>query len=245
MKHWAAILLLLVPALIAPSARAQDPAATKPAEQAAGTEPYQTLYLTNVSQQSDAADVLTAMRNSLPRAKIYYVASQNAISIRAAAEDIQLAQKILADLDRSKKVYRLTFTIDESDGGKRTGSQQVALIVIPGGKSVLKQGSRVPIVTGTVENGTPHSQVQYIDLGLTIEASLEGTADGLRLRAKVEQSKAAEEKSGLGAQDPVILQTMLDGVTTLAQGKLLVLGSLDMPGSTRRQEIEVMSEVVQ
>ena len=120
------------------------------------------------------------------------------------------------------------------------------MIVAAGGKTVVKQGNRVPLVTGSSNAGSsaPNSQVQYVDVGLNIEASLEGNSDGLRLHSKVEQSSLAEEKSGFGAQDPVIRQTMLEGMSTLAQGKPMVLGSLDIPGSTRHEEIEVVSELV-
>jgi hypothetical protein len=87
--------------------------------------------------------------------------------------------------------------------------------------------------------------VQYLDVGLNIDATLDAYSDGLRLHTKVEQSSVvADEKSGMGTQDPVVRQTTLEGVSTLVQGKPVVLGALDMPGSTRRQEIEVISELV-
>ena len=207
---------------------------------------YQTFYLNNVTQQNDANDIQTDLRNMLPKAKIYYAPSQGALSIRATPEDMQLAQKMIADIDRPKKTYRLTYTITETDDGKKVGVQHFTLDVVAGGKATLKEGSRVPIVTGTVESGnsTPNTQVQYIDLGLNVEASLDGFADGLRLRTRVEQSKLADEKSSMGAQDPVIRQTTLEGTSMLAQGKTFSVGSLDIPGSTRRQEIEVVSELV-
>jgi len=66
----------------------------------------------------------------------------------------------------------------------------------------------------------------------------------LRLHTKVEQSKVADEKSTVGIQDPVIRQTTLDATSTLAPGKPVVLGTIDVPGSTRKQEIEVVSELV-
>ena len=66
----------------------------------------------------------------------------------------------------------------------------------------------------------------------------------MRLRTKVVQSSIAEDKSGVGTRDPVIRQTTLEGTSTLVQGKPLVLGSLDIPGSTRHQEVEVLSELV-
>jgi hypothetical protein len=81
-------------------------------------------------------------------------------------------------------------------------------------------------------------------VGQEIEASLDGYLDGVRLRTKVVQSGIVEDKPGIGTQAPVIRQTTLEGTSTLVQGKPLVLGSLDVPGSTRHQEVEVVSELV-
>ena len=228
-------------------------AQTLPAESHTETAPaaeemtYSTLYLTNVTQQNDAADVVTDLRNMLPRAKIYYVPAQNAVSVRGSADDLALAKRIIGDLDRARKVYRLVYTITEIENGKRIGVQSYALVVVPGGKTNLKEGSRVPVLVGvTNETGSAGAgaQVQYIDVGLNIEASLDGYSEGVRLRTKVEQSSLAEARSSIAAQDPVIRQTLLEGTTTLVQGKPLVLGSLDIPDSTRRQEVQVVSEIV-
>ena len=92
-------------------------------------------------------------------------------------------------------------------------------------------------------SSTP-SEVTYLDVGQEIDASLDGYLDGVRLRTKVVQSSIAEDKSLVGTQTPVIRQTTLEGTSTLVQGKPLVLGSLDVPGSTRHQEVEVVSELV-
>ncbi len=63
----------------------------------------QTFYLTNASQQNDANEVLTAIRNLLdPSTKIYLVPSQNAIVMRATPDQLLLAQKLLNDLDRAR-----------------------------------------------------------------------------------------------------------------------------------------------
>ena len=63
----------------------------------------QTFYLTNASQQSDANEIVTALRNLLPQDdKVYLIASQNAIVMRAPPEHLVLAQKLLNDLDRTK-----------------------------------------------------------------------------------------------------------------------------------------------
>ena len=205
---------------------------------------YQTFYLTNLTQQSDANEVVSDVRNMLPNAKLYYVPSQSAFSIKGSAEDMALAQKILADLDKTKKIYRLTYTMTERDGGKTIGVQHFSIIVASGSRTDFKQGSRVPISVATNAAPGSNAEITYIDIGQEIEASLDGYLDGVRLRTKVVQSSVAEDKSGVGTQDPVIRQTTLEGTSTLVQGKPLVLGSLDIPGSTRHQEVEVVSELV-
>ena len=63
----------------------------------------QTFYLTNASQQNDANEVLIALRNLLDqRAKLYLVASQNALVVKASPDELVLAEKIINDLDRTK-----------------------------------------------------------------------------------------------------------------------------------------------
>jgi type II secretory pathway component GspD/PulD (secretin) len=246
---WLPIAFTLMLTLCARSAAAQTQAASdaKPAEPTPDQGTYQTFYLTSVTQQRDANDAVTDLRNMLPRARIYLVDSQNAISMRGSAEDIQAAQKILSDIDRPRKTYRVTYSIIESEGGKNTGTQKIALIVADlGEKTTFKQGSKVPIVTGTTTagGGGSTSEVQYLDVGLNIEASLEGSPDGVRLRSRVTQSGLAEGASGAGVGDPSIHQTVLEGMSILAPGKPLVLGSLDIPGGTRHEEVEVVSELV-
>jgi type II secretory pathway component GspD/PulD (secretin) len=239
--------LALALALLVPTAGAQtQPASSTPPPPKPDADTYQTLYLTNLSSQRDLNDILTALRNMLPRAKVYGVTTQNVISMRATPEDMQLAQKLLADLDRVKKLYRLTYTITETDGGKRVETQRFVLMVASGANTDFKQGNRVPLLTGKADAGDSkkESQVQYVDVGLHIEASLDSYLDGVRLHSKIEQSSLAEEKAGTGTQDPVIRQSALEETATLVPGKPLVLGSLDIPGTTRHQEIEVVSELV-
>ena len=64
----------------------------------------QTFYLTNVSQQNDANEIMVALRNLLDPAstKIYLVNSQNAIVVRATPSELILAEKLINDLDRTR-----------------------------------------------------------------------------------------------------------------------------------------------
>ena len=240
----------------APAKPASDAAASKPAPESPcarpNTElcPERTIYLNNVSQQSDANEDITMLRNMLPpNDKIYLVANQNAVFVRATPEDLAFAQKLLSDLDRPKKNYRLTYTVSEKDGGKLVRTEHYAMVVTSGQTTTLKQGSKVPLATGSYSAGasdkTPagvQTQMTYIDVGMNFDATLFGMGDNAMLKSSVEQSSIAPETSGVGPQDPIVRQTSLKGVALLAPGKPQVLGSLDIPGSTTHLDIEVLMQ---
>jgi general secretion pathway protein D len=62
----------------------------------------QTFYLSNAWQANDLTDVQTAIRNVLPNAKVYAVASQNAIVMRGTPDELLLAEKLINDLDKAR-----------------------------------------------------------------------------------------------------------------------------------------------
>ena len=229
----------------APRAIAQDqPAAAKPA---APSEPqqYRTFNLANAAQDAEN-DTVTDLRNMLPRARIYRVGSQNAISILGTADELQLAQRIIADIDHPSKTYRLTFTLNQSASANPAGSQRIAMVVEVGGKSEVKLGSKVPIMTGSFDDQTSkaNTQFQYIDTGLSIDAWLESSGEGLHLHTKVAQSSVSDEKSNVGIQDPAIRQAVFEGSSTLVEGRPQMLGTLDSPNGAGKIEIQVVAEPV-
>jgi type II secretory pathway component GspD/PulD (secretin) len=204
--------------------------------------------LTNVSQQNDANEILIAVRNMLDRYdRMYLIGSENAIIIDAPPEQQALAQKIIDELDRPKKAYRLTFTLADSDAGKRIGVQHFSIVVVAGQRTVLKQGSKVPVMTGSYEakTDTQQTQFQYLDIGMNFDATLEPTPGGLYLKSKIEQSSIADEHmSGPLAPEPIVRQTSLEGISALTMGKPITLGSVDVAGTTRHVDIEVVAEPI-
>jgi type II secretory pathway component GspD/PulD (secretin) len=234
---------------------ASDAAAAKPAPEATAakpnyeTFPERTFYLNNVVQQSDANEIVTALRNMLPsNDRIYMVANQNAIIVRAPSDDMALAQKLLNELDRPKKNYRLTYTVTELDGSKQIGTQHFAMVAVSGQETVLKQGSKIPVATGSYSAGgtTPagvQTQFTYIDVGMNFDATLTEMGNNAMLKSAVEQSSVAPKTSDIaGVQEPIVRQSSLKGESLLAPGKPLALGSMDIPGSTSRLQIEVLME---
>jgi type II secretory pathway component GspD/PulD (secretin) len=202
------------------------------------------LYLSSASQANEGNEILTAARNMLfPCSKLFFVPSRNAIVLQATAEQVALAEKIIGQLDRPKKSYRLTYTITEMDGTKRVGSQKFAMVVADGQRTQMKEGSKVPIATGS--SSAAQTQFTYVDVGMNFDVTASEMGNGAMLKTHVEQSSVAEEKAIAEVQEPIIRQASLEGTSFVVPGKALLLGSMDIPGSTRHLEVEVTMEVVQ
>ena len=147
------------------------------------------------------------------------------------------------------RAYRLLWTIEESDGGKHVNTQHFEMVVTTGGRTTTKLGSKVPVVTGSYSGNSSagvQTQFQYLDVGLNLDASLDETPTGLRLRSKVEQSSVADDKAtlngGVEFHEPIIRQAVMEGTSLLTLGKSITLGSLDVPGSTHHIDISVTLE---
>ena len=212
----------------------------------ARSESYHVLYLNGIVSQRDATEIETDLRNLLGRARIYYVPSRNAISMMSTQHDFEIAQKIVAEMSRGPRVFRLTYTFTHFGGGKSAGHRSVSVVVASGEHASIKHGERVPLEMGrdSQEPNGPSQQVQYIDVGLNLNASLRGPADDLVLQTKVVESAVVPGKSEAGAPDPVIRQTVLDSTSIVPVGKPLVLGSIEVPGANKQEQVEVTAEAV-
>ena len=211
------------------------------------TQRMQTIYLANVSSANEANEIITGIRvTEDPTFRIYLDPTLNAVIVRGTPGQIAEAEKIIADLDKPKKSYRVTYTVTDSDGGKRIGVQHFNVVATSGGRTVLKQGSKVPILTGSYaqEKNSQETQYTYLDIGLNFDITVEDIGTGVRLKSKVEQSSILESKTLAGIEDPIIRQTVIESTSMTPLGKPQVLGSLDVPGSTRHLDVEVMVDLV-
>lgn len=232
--------------VVGASGRAHAAAAPEAAK-GAEVESYHVLQLNNATSQSDAIDIVTDLRNMLPRARVFYVNSRDAITMMGTEQDYEVAQRIVGDLSRGPRVFRLTYAFTDLRVGQAPEHHSAAVIVNCGSRAMLKQGERVPVVTGgNVTSGHDAAQqVQYLDVGLNINADLSGTADNLRLQTRITHSAIVQGKSDAGAMDPVLRQTVLDDVATVPVGKAVKLGSFAIPGTSEQEQVEVTAEPVQ
>jgi hypothetical protein len=212
-----------------------------------------TIFLRNVEQQNDANEILVALRNlSDPSIKIYLTSSHNAISISSYPEELNRIEAIIKTLDIPHPTYRLTYTLTDFDGDKRVGTQHDTIVLVSGQRMTFKQGSKIPVATGSYNNGATagsaagaQTQFTYLDVGMNVDATLTEVAGGGILRTKIEQSSVGPEPAVIaGVAEPIIRQTVLEGTPTLVSGKPLTLGSIDIVGSTHRLEITVLLEPI-
>ena len=111
----------------------------------------QTFYLTNASQQSDANEIVTALRNLLPADdKIYLIQSQNAVIMRAPPEHLVLAEKLLNDLDRTKAEVVVDVAILEVNRDKMRNLG----ISLPQSFGITPQANNSTTATATATTGS-------------------------------------------------------------------------------------------
>ncbi len=218
---------------------------TCPLNSSAEQTPTQVFHLINAAQRNEAVDIVTALRNVIcPSDRIYLLETTYDVVAAAPPDQLALIGKLIKELDTTKQTYRLIYTLTESDNGKRIGIQHFSMVVVTGQQVTLKQGDKVPVITGSYDKNTASQQTQftYLDIGMSFDSTLDRFADGLRLRSVVLQSSLADAQTNSPGLDPIVRQVELKGTSVITPGKPQMLGSIDIAGSTRHVDVEVVAE---
>jgi type II secretory pathway component GspD/PulD (secretin) len=209
-----------------------------------------TIYLHNITGEEDASQIATAIRNSSDSSvRVYLLGTQNAIAVETYPAEFARIEALVRSLDRPRKAYRLTYTITELDSGKTIGTEHLSMVVVNGQHTSVKEGDKVPVATGSYSEGnaTPNgvqTQFTYLDVGMNFDATLNEVEGGAVLKSKVEQSSLGQPSTIAGVQEPVVRQTVLEGISVLTLGKPVMLGSIDVPTTTHRFDIAVVLEQI-
>lgn len=207
--------------------------------------PVHNYPLNYATSQAEQNEILTAIRNVVsPSVRIFLVPSGNQIVVAASPEQNEVIAQVLHMLDAPKPQYRLTYTFIETDNGKRIGQQQYTMVLVPGQRVVLKEGDRIPVVTGSGAEPVT-KQLTYLDVGFNFQSTVTPYGvDGVRLQSRVERSAIAQEKNSVLAEDPVIRQSTVESVADLSLGRPQHLGNIDVIASTRQLQIDAVVEIV-
>lgn len=201
--------------------------------------PAQVFSINSITDRNDIYNNMeNGLRNALHRNDDISAAYSSStghytVTVRGTPDDLAVAQKLIADLDRPKRNYRLTYTVTELDGGRQIGTQHYAMIMTSGQETSLNLENKLPI------NNT------YISIGMNFDATLTEMGENAMLKSSVQDSSVAPQKpDATGTQQPIIRQATLKGESLLAPSKPMMLGSVDIPGSTSHLQIEVVMEEV-
>lgn len=146
----------------------------------------------------------------------------------------------------SVQPYRLDFSLNELDGGKKTNTRHYSMDLTGGSGNEIKIGTRVPVQTGVSQPGAAGSAVntqwQYMDVGTTIWAYLrDSNSDSGEWQLEV-RSEVSDIDKGRGSDfAPIVRQMKFNGTTLLITGRPLVIATMDDPNSNRQFQLEVLA----
>jgi len=134
---------------------------------------------------------------------------------------------------RPVEAYRLDFSINELEDGKRINTRQYSMNLTGDDPNEIKIGTRVPVED-------KQGVVQYIDVGTNIWSKLKMRNTQLDLSVRIDISNFAIPEQAQGQNGhPVIRQLKISAGTLALLGKPMVIGIVDDPNSKRQFQVEV------
>jgi hypothetical protein len=139
---------------------------------------------------------------------------------------------------KQKSAYRLDFSLNELDDGKKLNTRQYSLSLIPsdvnGALNQLKIGTRVPV---ELKQG----EMEYLDIGTSIYARMIDKGDFFQLEVTADLSNFASPQPDKGTAAPLIRQLRINANTIIIPGKTTSLGSVEDPNSKRQFQLDVVA----
>jgi hypothetical protein len=160
-----------------------------------------------------------------------------AAGIRAASA--QAAPNPTAEAVEPGHAYRIDFTLNEIEDGKKINSRQYSMNLNAGDQSEIKIGTRVPVEVKDRE-------IQYLDVGTNIWCRMRDRKDvtwlgnDVLLNVRSEVSSIVPPEPGQGERSmPPLRQLRIEASTIAVVGKPMVVGVVDDPNSKRQFQLEV------
>ena len=141
-------------------------------------------------------------------------------------------------------VYKLDYVVSELDAGKKTDTKEYTLLLDGDRTGRLRVGTRIPVAMSG-----PNPQYQYMDLGVTIEAtgrpgSLTDNTLGLRTRVEVSSiampATESAKATAIGSPtQPIVRNFTGESDVTVPFNKPTTLFTLDEPNSKRSFQVQL------
>jgi len=155
----------------------------------------------------------------------------------ASAQDSPPAKPV-PEASEPGHAYRLDFTVNETEDGKKVNSRQYSMNLNAGDQSELKIGTRVPV---EIKN----SEIQYMDVGTNIWCRMRDRKDltwlgnDVLMNVRSEISNFAVPDQTTQSMRPIVRQMKIEASTIATIGKPMVVGVVDDPNSKRQFQLEV------
>jgi len=171
------------------------------------------------------------------------LAATLALTLLAGAPESASAQesgapKTEQKAEKIQTAYRLDFSVNEMEDGKKINTRQYSMNSRSGDGNEIKIGTRVPV-------DSKEGQVQYLDVGTNIwcrlrdQTDVSGLGNNVLLSVRAEITNfAIPEQQGQQVR-PVLRQLKIEASTVGVPGKAVIVGSVDDPNSKRQFQLEV------
>jgi 3D (Asp-Asp-Asp) domain-containing protein len=151
----------------------------------------------------------------------------------SSAQEQTAAKTQAESVDKSTNAYRLDFTINEIEDGKKINARQYSMNLNAGDANTIKIGTRVPVEA-------KQGEFQYIDVGTSIWSRVKERDNGLAVEVRAEISNfAIPDQAGRINSMPLLRQMQINASTVTMPGRSTVVGSVDDPTSKRQFQLEV------
>jgi len=155
-----------------------------------------------------------------------------ATGFRNASAQDSSAPKAAPEAEKTVNAYRLDFSVNEFDDGKKINTRQYSMNLNADDGNEIKIGTRVPVEA-------KQGEFQYLDVGTNIWCRIGERANGLPLSVRAEISNFAMPEQQTQNSHPVLRQLSIRASTLAQLGKPMVVGSVDDPNSKRQFQLEV------
>jgi general secretion pathway protein D len=191
----------------------------------------QTFYLSNAWQQNDLTDVQTAIRNLLPNAKVYAVASQNAIVMRATPDELLLAEKLINDLDKARPEVVVDIAVLEvSKNWQKTlgiaWPSSVGVALQPPSSTTTSSGTSGSSTTTTSPTLYDLAHLKATDFAVTVGSAtanllLSDTNTKILQNPRIRATDAQKATMKIGSKIPIATGSYQTGAATALVSSLV------------------------
>ena len=207
--------------------------------------PYKIFHLSSMTEQSDANEVLAAVRRVIDSDSVTLMGIQNDLLVIGSPEQLKAAEDVISTLDKPRPLYHLNFTVTETTAGKTTVRHDS--VYTTGGQGTQIKSMRwmpmaPPPPVPDDKGRLIRAKADPVEVGMLFDLSLDEYAGGVRMRSKVTYTGISTDTPPAGTTNPIIEENEITNTSLLKWNKPIVLGIIDPPNSMTHIEISVQAE---